>query len=135
VPISIKDQIDVKGRDSTVGATMHIDEPAEEDATVIAILRDAGAIPAFVKTNVPQVRPRLPSEPVPLTGPSQTMLSFECSNPLFGATLNPYAHSQVPGGSSGGESAMLAGDASPLGVGSDVGGAPMLCRPKVGACI
>lgn len=71
---------------------------------MVSLVSSLGGIP-FVKSNVPQ-----------------TMLSFECSNPLFGATLNPYASSRIPGGSSGGEAALLAADASPLGFGSDVGG-------------
>lgn len=52
----------------------------------------------------------------------QTMLSFECANPLFGATRNPYDPNRTPGGSSGGEAALLASDGSALGFGSDVGG-------------
>jgi len=51
----------------------------------VKILREAGAV-LFVKTNVPQ-----------------TMLSFECSNPLWGRTLNPFSAAHTSGGSSGGE--------------------------------
>lgn len=65
---------------------------------------DAGAVP-FVKTNVPQ-----------------TMLSFECSNPLFGRTTNPYNSNYTSGGSSGGEAALLATKGSALGLGTDIGG-------------
>ncbi|GAA5825521.1 hypothetical protein JCM11251_000271 [Rhodosporidiobolus azoricus] len=104
VPVSLKDQIDVKDVDSTIGFTHDTNRPAHEDASLVRVIRAAGGIP-FVKTNVPQ-----------------TMLSFECSNPLFGATRNPYDPSRTPGGSSGGEAALLASDGSPLGVGSDVGG-------------
>jgi len=50
------------------------------------------------------------------------MLSFECANPLWGISRNPYAPSQIPGGSSGGEAALLASDGSACGVGSDIGG-------------
>ena len=78
--------------------------PATEDATLVSIVRASGGIP-FAKTNVPQ-----------------TMLSFECANPLFGITRNPYDPERIPGGSSGGEAALLASDGSPLGFGSDVGG-------------
>lgn len=67
-------------------------------------LLDAGAV-LFVKTNVPQ-----------------TMLAFECSNPLWGRTLNPYSPLYTCGGSSGGEGALLAMDGSALGIGSDIGG-------------
>lgn len=45
------------------------------------------------------------------------MLAFECANPVFGRTSNPYSPLHVPGGSSGGEAALLASDGSPLGIG------------------
>lgn len=48
------------------------------------------------------------------------MLSFECSTPLFGAAKNPYDPRRTPGGSSGGEGALLGSDASVLGIGSDM---------------
>lgn len=41
---------------------------------------------------------------------------------MFGRTLNPYNLSFTPGGSSGGEAALLALHGSVLGVGSDIGG-------------
>lgn len=64
----------------------------------------AGAV-IFVKTNVPQ-----------------TMFMFECSNPLWGRTTNPYNDKYTCGGSSGGEAALLAMDGSAIGMGSDIGG-------------
>ena len=45
------------------------------------------------------------------------MLAFECSNPVFGRSTNPYSPHHVPGGSSGGEGALLALRGSPLGIG------------------
>ncbi|GAA5925240.1 hypothetical protein JCM1841_004693 [Sporobolomyces salmonicolor] len=101
VPVSLKDQIDLKDVDTTMGQINH---PATTDASLVRTLRRAGAIP-FCKTNVPQ-----------------TMLSFECANPLFGASRNPYDSSRTPGGSSGGEAGLLGSDGSPMGFGSDVGG-------------
>lgn len=50
------------------------------------------------------------------------MLAFECSNPLWGRTTNPWNKDYTCGGSSGGEAAVLALDGSALGVGSDIGG-------------
>lgn len=50
------------------------------------------------------------------------MLSFECVNPIFGRTLNPWSAAHTCGGSSGGEAALLASSGSALGVGSDIGG-------------
>ncbi|GAA6020979.1 hypothetical protein JCM11491_001574 [Sporobolomyces phaffii] len=104
VPVSFKDQIDIKDFDSTMGFTHQKNSPAHTDATLVSIVRAAGGIP-FAKTNVPQ-----------------TMLSFECSNPLFGVSRNPYDPTRTPGGSSGGEAALLGSDGSALGFGSDVGG-------------
>jgi len=50
------------------------------------------------------------------------MFAFECSNPVFGRTTNPYNDAYTSGGSSGGEGALLAMDGSALGIGSDIGG-------------
>lgn len=59
------------------------------------------------------------------------MLAFECRNPLWGQTTNPYSKNHTCGGSSGGESALLASDGSALGFGSDIGGS---LRIPVGFC-
>lgn len=50
------------------------------------------------------------------------MLSFECANPLWGRTLNPWSANHTCGGSSGGEAALLASDGVALGFGTDIGG-------------
>lgn len=71
---------------------------------LVSQLINAGAIP-LIKTNVPQ-----------------TMFAFECNNPLWGRTTNPYSDAYTCGGSSGGEGAVLAMDGSALGLGSDIGG-------------
>ena len=71
---------------------------------VVKQIRDAGGI-LIAKTNIPQ-----------------TMLSFECSNPLFGRTLNPYSEKHTSGGSTGGEAVLLATSGSTLGFGTDNGG-------------
>jgi Asp-tRNA(Asn)/Glu-tRNA(Gln) amidotransferase A subunit family amidase len=81
-----------------------VGNPSLRDGVIVKVLKDAGAVP-FVKTNVPQ-----------------TLLAFECGNPVFGVTRNPYNGERTCGGSSGGEAALLASDASPIGIGSDVGG-------------
>ena len=70
----------------------------------LQVLKKQGAIP-FVKTNVPQ-----------------TMISWDTSNPIFGATVNPHRSDRGVGGSSGGEAALIGGDGSLLGVGGDIGG-------------
>ncbi|KAH7920402.1 amidase signature enzyme [Leucogyrophana mollusca] len=104
VPVSFKDQYEIKGYDATIGFTHWANKPCDEDAFLVAQFRDAGAI-IIVKTNVPQ-----------------TMFAFECSNALWGSTTNPWNNRYTCGGSSGGEAALLAMDGSALGVGSDIGG-------------
>ncbi|KAJ8588246.1 amidase signature enzyme [Rhizopogon salebrosus TDB-379] len=104
VPVSFKDQYEIEGYDVTVGLTGWANKPAKKDAFLVAQFKAAGAI-IIVKTNVPQ-----------------TMLAFECSNPLWGCTTNPWNDQYTSGGSSGGEAALLAMDGSALGVGSDIGG-------------
>ncbi|KAG2362887.1 amidase signature enzyme [Suillus spraguei] len=104
VPVSVKDNYQIEGYDATIGFTAWANNPGKKDACVVAQLRAAGAI-IFVKTNVPQ-----------------TMLAFECSNPLWGRTTNPWNNKYTCGGSSGGEGALLAMDGSASGIGSDIGG-------------
>ncbi|XP_033730511.1 fatty-acid amide hydrolase 1-like [Pecten maximus] len=104
IPVSVKENYYFKGQDATVGVASLIGQPAPDDAVLIQVLKEQGAIP-FVRTNVPQ-----------------TMLSFDCSNPIYGKTLNPHDSSRTPGGSSGGEAAILASGASILGLGSDIAG-------------
>lgn len=53
VPISIKDHIDVKGFDSTIGLIARAGLPKAEDALAVELLRDAGAI-IYTKTTNPQ---------------------------------------------------------------------------------
>jgi fatty acid amide hydrolase len=104
LPFSVKESLSVEGWDSTLGVSRRAFQPYESSALVVEALVAAGAIP-FAQTNVPQ-----------------TLLSFECANPVYGATSNPWDSSRVPGGSSGGEAALLAMDGSPVGIGTDIGG-------------
>lgn len=116
VPISLKDNYDYKGHVSTLGLMKNLDQLAGEDAVIVQVLKKQGAIP-FVKTNVPQ-----------------SMLNYDCSNPIFGQTLNPLNHSKTPGGSSGGEGALIAGRGSILGFGSDIGGSLRFPAAFCGIC-
>ncbi len=50
------------------------------------------------------------------------MLLHECDNPLYGRTNNPWDVGRSPGGSSGGEAAIIAAGGSPWGLASDLGG-------------
>ena len=104
VPVSIKDNMDIKGMDSTCGLACRALKPARSDGVLVTMLKEAGAIP-LCKTNVPQCL-MLPAS----------------DNLVFGRTDNPWNKERTCGGSSGGEAALVASRASPLGLGTDVGG-------------
>ncbi|XP_061200886.1 vitamin D3 hydroxylase-associated protein-like isoform X3 [Neopsephotus bourkii] len=116
IPISIKEHIDCKGHISSGGMVKFLGQVKEEDSVIIQVLKYQGAIP-FVRTNVPQ-----------------TMINYDCSNLIFGQTLNPLNHQKSPGGSSGGEGALIAGGGSILGIGSDVAGSIRLPSSFCGLC-
>ncbi|NWY09286.1 VDHAP protein, partial [Aphelocoma coerulescens] len=116
IPISIKDHINCKGHISSGGMVKFLGQVKEEDSVIVQVLKHQGAIP-FVKTNIPQ-----------------TMINYDCSNLIFGQTLNPLNHQKSPGGSSGGEGALIAGGGSILGIGSDVAGSIRLPSSFCGLC-
>ncbi|KAF2469003.1 amidase signature enzyme [Lindgomyces ingoldianus] len=104
IPVSLKDSIQVKGFDISVGYSCNTGKPYAEDGAMVKILKDAGAVP-FIKTNLPT-----------------TLLSFESTNDVWGRCTNPHNNKYSPGGSTGGESALLAFGGSRIGIGSDVAG-------------
>jgi amidase len=109
VPFSVKDSIDVAGAKTTAGTWGRRNaSPALKDATLVRRLRQAGGIP-IAKTNLPDL-----------------LFSFETDNLIYGRTNNPYDLDRTPGGSSGGESALIAACGSPLGLGSDAAGSVRL---------
>lgn len=50
------------------------------------------------------------------------MMTYETVNYIYGHCLNPWSKERTAGGSSGGESSLVASRCSPIGVGSDIGG-------------
>ncbi|MFC2008614.1 amidase [Chloroflexota bacterium] len=104
VPFTCKDAFDVAGVLATRGSKLFEHHIAETDATSVARLKHAGGI-FLAKTNVPEF-----------------VLWWETDNRVFGRTNNPWNTDLTPGGSSGGEAAAIATGASPLGIGSDLGG-------------
>jgi fatty acid amide hydrolase len=94
-----KEHIEFKGLEATVGIPSNLGKFAESDAGLVSVLYHLGAVP-FCRTNLPQ-----------------TNISYDCSNPIFGATLNPRDLTRSPGGSSGGEAALIAGGGSIMGFG------------------
>ncbi|KFW91152.1 Fatty-acid amide hydrolase 1, partial [Phalacrocorax carbo] len=116
IPVSIKDHIGHKGHLSTCGLVQRLGTPVQEDSILVKVLKRQGAI-LFAMTNVPQ-----------------SLFNYDCSNPIFGQTLNPFNHQKSPGGSSGGEGALIAAGGSILGIGSDVGGSIRLPSSFCGLC-
>lgn len=104
IPVSLKDSIAVGGFDVSVGYSRHVFKPYQEDGIMVKLLKRAGAIP-HVKTALPI-----------------TLLSFESTNDLWGVAKNPHNPKYSPGGSTGGEGALLALNGSRIGIGSDVAG-------------
>ena len=104
VPITIKDTLETAGVVCTGGTLGRAHYVPKADATAVARLRAAGAI-WLGKTNVPE-----------LAG------ALETDNLVYGRTNNPYDLTRTPGGSSGGEAAIIAAGGSPLGMGTDAGG-------------
>jgi Asp-tRNA(Asn)/Glu-tRNA(Gln) amidotransferase A subunit family amidase len=104
VPVTIKDTIETKNLLTTAGSKLLSSHLPNEDAPTVALLKDAGAI-ILGKTNVPEMA-----------------IPYECDNPIFGRTNNPFDQTKTAGGSSGGEAAAIADCLSPAGLGSDLSG-------------
>ncbi|KAM4722932.1 uncharacterized protein WCC33_009119 [Rhinophrynus dorsalis] len=116
VPISLKDNVGYKGHDSHCGLVHFLGLVEPEDSVIVQVLKKQGAIP-FVKTNIPQ-----------------SMINFDCSNSIYGQTVNPHNHKKTCGGSSGGEAALIAGGGAILGVGTDVLGSIRMPCSFCGIC-
>ncbi|XP_068095698.1 vitamin D3 hydroxylase-associated protein-like [Hyperolius riggenbachi] len=114
VPVSIKECLDYQGEPSTSGMVQYLDVLEEEDSVIVKVLKKQGAI-VFAKTNVPQ-----------------SLISIECSNPIYGRTMNPHNKAKSTAGSSGGEGALIAAGGSILGIGSDLGGSIRLPSSSCG---
>jgi aspartyl-tRNA(Asn)/glutamyl-tRNA(Gln) amidotransferase subunit A len=102
VPFTVKDALDTAGVRTTRGSRVFADRVPEQDGTVVARLKAAGAI-LIAKTSLPEFS-----------------YWWESDNTLIGRTLNPWNCDRTAGGSSGGEAASIAAGMSPMGLGSDV---------------
>ena len=103
VPVTIKECFHVAGTASTIGITT-LNQPHRRDNPIVQRMREAGAV-ILGKTNIPQL-----------------MIWHECVNPVYGRSIHPLDSDRTPGGSSGGEAAIIASQGSMLGLGSDLGG-------------
>ncbi len=104
LPVTVKDSLEVEGLPSLSGSLARVGHVPRQDATVVRLLREAGAV-IVAKTNVPEYT-----------------WSYETDNVVTGRTLHPLDPARTPGGSSGGEAALLGADASIVGIGTDGGG-------------
>src|SRR5438105_13726734 len=103
VPIGIKDLRDVAGVPNTQGTKILRNNVPQTDATLVARLKDAGAI-VLGKQNLHEFAFGITSE-----------------NPHYGVVRNPWNVERVPGGSSGGTAAAVAASLCAAGLGSDTG--------------
>lgn len=104
IPIAVKDEINMTPYPTTVGTSFLGKEPAQEDATVVARLRSAGAV-LIGKTNMHEIG-------INVTG----------LNPHYGTTRNPYNTDHFTGGSSSGSATAVAAGFVPAAIGADGGG-------------
>jgi fatty acid amide hydrolase len=104
LPISIKENFDIKGQKTTFGIYNPNTKEALDDADLVKILKNLGAI-VIGKSNV-----------------SQAMISADGNNSIYGQTLNPWNEKFATGGSSSGEGALIASGQSFAGIGTDLGG-------------
>ncbi|WP_291726205.1 amidase [Bernardetia sp.] len=117
IPISVKESIGIGGEEVTAGSIRMPPKKVEKDALVVEKLKKEGAI-IVARGNTPEFS-----------------FAHETKNPRFGVTNNPYLQDYIPGGSSGGEAALIASGGAVLGIATDVGGSiryPAHCCGLVG---
>jgi aspartyl-tRNA(Asn)/glutamyl-tRNA(Gln) amidotransferase subunit A len=102
VPFTAKDSIDTAGVLTQRGSPIFRGRIPDTDATSVARMKKAGGI-LLAKTNLPEFS-----------------YWIESDNLLSGRSNNPWDVSRTPGGSSGGESAAIAAEMSPIGLGTDL---------------
>jgi amidase len=104
VPVLVKDQAEMAGLRTTFGSILFTQYVPEQDATVIAKLKDAGAI-ILAKTAM-----------------CDFAAGWFSSSSLTDHTKNPYAPERESGGSSAGTAAGVAANFGLVGIGEDTGG-------------
>ena len=104
VPLAIKDNILIRGKIASAASKILGNYVASYDACVVEKLKKAGAI-FLGRTNM-----------------DEFAMGSSTENSAYGPTKNPREASRVPGGSSGGSAAAVAGGLAMAALGSDTGG-------------
>ena len=104
VPLALKDNLCTRGVETTCASRILETYRPLYDATVVERLSAADAV-VVGKTNL-----------------DEFAMGSSTENSGFALTRNPWDLGRVPGGSSGGSAAAVAGLAAPLGIGTDTGG-------------
>ena len=110
LPIAVKDLVDIEGKVTTIGSPIFANNIAKSDAYLTQRLKAAGVI-IIGKTHMVQFA-----------------LGGWGTNEHMGMPRNPWDHQvhRVPGGSSSGSAAAVAGGLVPLSIGTDTGGSVRL---------
>jgi Asp-tRNA(Asn)/Glu-tRNA(Gln) amidotransferase A subunit family amidase len=104
VPIAVKDEVDMVPYPTTAGTRFLGTAAAQKDSTVVARLRDAGAL-LIGKTNMHEIG-----------------ILPDGLNSHYGPVRNPYNLAHETGGSSSGSAAAVAAGMCPAAIGADGGG-------------
>ena len=107
LPFAVKDQMDIAGYPTTGGHAFLKGYMAKKTAKVADAMLQAGAL-LFAKTN--------------LGMGGFIITAVTNTNPHYGSVRNPYDPARIPGGSSGGNGAVLAARIVPATLGEDTGG-------------
>jgi aspartyl-tRNA(Asn)/glutamyl-tRNA(Gln) amidotransferase subunit A len=103
-PVAVKDIFCTEGVPTTAGSRILQGYRPPYTATAVRALLGAG-VPILGKTNM-----------------DEFAMGSSNENSAYGPVLNPWDHGRVPGGSSGGSAAVVAGGLAPWAIGTDTGG-------------